>query len=164
MDKLNFNPVKGWESEIDFPNYQDEASNREMMNRLHFQTRDFINNLVTLLESCDGANEIGSYPVDGLFNLDSTEALTVKEQIEALKRISDTKVSKEDDMIKEAIDNMMENVMSLSNSEIDTICNNEWTEDMEDTGNDGNNGNSGSGFDEVEGEPIELYTLERIFV
>lgn len=46
IDNFNFNPPIGWEDGIEFPNYQDEDSNRKMMNRLHMQVRDYLNTYV----------------------------------------------------------------------------------------------------------------------
>lgn len=46
IDNFNFTPTEGWANELEFPNYADESTNREMMNRLPFQLKTFINETV----------------------------------------------------------------------------------------------------------------------
>lgn len=104
IDKFKFNPENGWNDTATFPNKQDESKNRDMFNKLPFQLRDFINILIDILESSEsdsGSAHIGAYMIEGLKNTDNSDALTVKEQIEALKRLVDSKSDSEDVYSKE---------------------------------------------------------------
>ena len=96
FDKMRFNPEEGWNDTASFPNKQNEVRNREMMNELPFQLRDFINSLIDQLQSVtesSGTGYIGAYKIEGLLNEDGTEAITAKQQLEALKRLVDTNLS-----------------------------------------------------------------------
>ena len=53
INKLNFDPIEGIQNTASFPNPSTEDETREQLQRLHNQTRDFINDLVNQL------NEIG---------------------------------------------------------------------------------------------------------
>lgn len=64
IDKLKFNPLRGYVDSNAFPNPKDEDAIREQIQRLHNQTRDYINQLVDLIQSDKGASLIGA--PDGL--------------------------------------------------------------------------------------------------
>lgn len=96
LNKMKFSPEDGWHDTATFPNKQNESRNREMMNELPFQLRDFINTLIVQLQSTEeigGTDFIGAYKIEGLLNEDGTEAITANEQIKALKCIADGKLS-----------------------------------------------------------------------
>lgn len=57
IDKLKFNPPRGFNDHDAFPNPIDEEMTREQLQRLHDQTRDYINQVVNLLAE-KGANFI----------------------------------------------------------------------------------------------------------
>ena len=59
IDKFKFNPVRGFADVSAFPNPKDEEQTREQMQRMHNQTRDYINDFITLLQSNNAAASIG---------------------------------------------------------------------------------------------------------
>ena len=115
LDKMKFVPEDGWYDTASFPNKQNELRNREMMNELPFQLRDFINSLIDQLQSAtesSGTGFIGAYKIEGLLNEDGTEAITAKQQLEALKRLVDEKA---------VIDNVYDKSNTYNKTEIDEL-------------------------------------------
>lgn len=86
MEKFNFSPTEGYENSTDFPNPQSESETREQIQRLHSQTRDFINGLISTFNGKDGAKEIGTELIDELI-LDDKVASNIAEQILALANL-----------------------------------------------------------------------------
>ena len=86
MEKFNFTPRDGYENSSDFPNPQSESETREQIQRLHTQTRDFINGLVDILSGKDGAKEIGVNQIEELV-INGKIAGNVGEQLEALAEL-----------------------------------------------------------------------------
>ena len=60
IEKFKFNPPLGFQSEAAFPNPLDEEQTREQLQRLHNQTRDYINQLGAQLNGQSGASSIGT--------------------------------------------------------------------------------------------------------
>lgn len=63
INKFEFNPVNGLLNTSEFPNPQGEETTREMLNRLHIQTRDFINALVETINLYNIENKVTSESV-----------------------------------------------------------------------------------------------------
>ena len=63
INKFEFNPVNGLLNTSEFPNPQGEETTREMLNRLHIQTRDFINALVETINLYNIENKVTSKSV-----------------------------------------------------------------------------------------------------
>jgi len=55
MQQFNFNPTTGFNNTTSFPDPADETETREQLQRLHDQTRDFINNYIVV-----ALNNLGS--------------------------------------------------------------------------------------------------------
>lgn len=72
INKFEFNPVNGLLNTSEFPNPQGEETTREMLNRLHIQTRDFINALV---------DTINLYNIENKVTSDSVKYLRVNQGI-----------------------------------------------------------------------------------
>ncbi len=90
MKKHEFNPKDGYASQASFPNPVNETDTREQIQRLHSQTRDYINDtLIKTLNSSQGAKEIGAEAVEGLI-FNSSPATNVDEQIKGLMDIKPT--------------------------------------------------------------------------
>jgi len=57
MDQFAFNPTNGLADATAFPNPTSEADTRNQLNELHIQTRDFINLMVTQINTMNTAIE-----------------------------------------------------------------------------------------------------------
>ena len=51
MDQFAFNPTNGLADASAFPNPASESETRNQLNELHIQTRDFINTMVTVINT-----------------------------------------------------------------------------------------------------------------
>lgn len=60
MEKLNFTPEEGLINSIEFPDPSSESDTREQLQRLHNQTKTFVNGMIDTLASNDGAKNIGN--------------------------------------------------------------------------------------------------------
>ena len=61
--KFEFKPVNGYMDSAAFPNPQGEETTREMLQRLHNQTRDFINELIDAINAYNIENKVTSESV-----------------------------------------------------------------------------------------------------
>lgn len=60
MEKFEFNPVNGFEDGSAYPNPSNETEAREQLMRPSLQLKEFLNNLIKLLNSSEGIKEIGT--------------------------------------------------------------------------------------------------------
>ena len=94
--ELTFEPATGWNNSTSFPTTPaSEADARERLQEIHDQTRDYINDtLLAELEATDsgssGAENIGSAAISGVEVSEGVSAVTVRDQIVAVKAIADT--------------------------------------------------------------------------
>lgn len=63
INKFEFTPNNGFVDSSAFPNPQGEDVTREQLQRLHDQTRDFINNLIDLMNNYDLDHKVSSLSV-----------------------------------------------------------------------------------------------------
>ena len=77
MQKLSFIPEDGIRNSVAFPDPSSENETREQMQRLHDQTKVFINNFIDLM-GASGANEIGNIAIGDI------PAGKLKDQLQAI--------------------------------------------------------------------------------
>lgn len=64
MDEFKFDPIDGFKNASSFPNPANGDAAREQLQRLHDQTRNYLNNMVEKLNSTAGSDEVGLEIVD----------------------------------------------------------------------------------------------------